>query len=666
MRYISAIVLGLIFAASPQGAVAETVRVLGYIGSHKKEVKAHIVTDRQTFPLQGRPDYLAITEVYPDFVKPVTCEYTVTAQGIHPYERSFRSVGFGELTYFIRASGCDCDGVQVVNRSSSRPSQPVLISSVTGVTKAELEKLLAGDSFTISGLVPSRPKQERARLAQLLADNIAPVPDFGIRVGFGSEVRYANREPKQVEDEVADCAEIAKRVKLPALLGLTSWWSGTPVSVDDGVGGKFGDIQYQQACYSPDSVNPENAELKKLLGNRYDPHYRLSIPNHWSNCPWLTMNSPRLNAYRHRRLDEAVGILKSLTSEDAGWLSGIYLENEPRYWDTHCEAKIGETDPPRLWADFNPLAVEDARNDGVTLDPSDGLSNEELSWLHRNVGRYMQDTTSAYIQSAKAHSMDVGLPLYTHSLQKRDMFPGAEINHPASEWAYAEGARAGIEGMFAMPSDYYRVREWGKWANVNREENDGMSIDLHLWDLRVSYALGADLYNSYNWDSIGAERFFAYVKEFTSNLPVASSTPAQVGSLDRYTFKMKTSHKLQAFSGVEMPVKVGQAFKGSASLGIVFPDGRTISSECTDLDLRVGDHTVVFDFTTPAECGWDQEVLVVLYAFDEDGRIALDSIELNSEAANSIKMLLDLRTQRALSLWSIARAEAKKQRCYLE
>ena len=50
------------------------------------------------------------------------------------------------------------------------------------------------------------------------------------------------------------------------MLGLVSWWAGTPLNVDDGLGGKFGDLKYQQVCYSPNVEVPENPDLRKLLG----------------------------------------------------------------------------------------------------------------------------------------------------------------------------------------------------------------------------------------------------------------------------------------------------------------------------------------------------------------------------------------------------------------
>lgn len=659
MNYSMMVTLSLLTLAASAGA--EQIRVVGYIGSHKTALQAEAVTDIRRFPVQGSPDYIAITEVYPDLPDPVTYDYTVSANGVHPYHRTFRSLGFGRLTYFIKAGGVPVGDVRIAKRSSERPTRPLLIASVSGVSQSELDKLLKQDRFTIMGLLPWEKGKSREELAFSLVDKIEPRPEYGIDRGLSTEIRYAAGDTPRVQQEIADIAELARRFKVPALMGMVSWWSGTPRFIDDGAGGKFGDLKYQQICYAPDRKYPHNPELKKLLGERYNTHYRLSTPNQWSNTPWLTMNNKSLNGYRFRRLYEAVGLLKKAAGGDTRWIAGVFLENEPRYWDAQCEAPLGDLNPPRLWADFNPVVLADASSDGVELDPSDGLSNDELTWLHRNVGRYVQDTVDAYRNGASAHDFGAALPVYTHALQFPKMFPGAAIEHPGSEWAYAKGARSGIEGMFTMPSDFYRLREWGRWGDVNREENDGMSIDLHLWDLRVAYMMGSDLYNSYNWHAIGPERFFAYVKEFLDELPVVQSPPAKVVSMDGYALKMKTPMKLQAFTRIELPIRADKAFKGTAYVGLVLPDGRTMSSEYTPLDLVAGDHIVGFSFTTPAESGWRDDAQVVLYAFDGSGRMALDGIGLNPEAQAAIKLILDLRTQRALSLAAITRAEAVRK-----
>lgn len=644
----SAIALVLVSSAS-----AETVT--GYIGSHKLSYRARTVSGSVSFAVKGAADYLAITEVYPDTPQETVYRYTVSAPGIGSIQRVHRSVGFGPVTWYAKVRRSPVGTVKISGTSSPSP----LISSVRGATEAELKSLLSRDSFTLMGLVPGGAPEVRNKWVDMLAAKLASKPEFGITTGFSSEIYYSNRDSENVREQLLACAGWAQMHKLPVMLGLVSWWGGTPGHVADGHGGRFGDIKYQQVCYSPDVEIDENPELKKLLGERYNRHYGLSVPNQWSNCPWLTMNSDTLNQYRYRRYDEAIATLKNLCSTDGSWINGIYLENEPRYWDTHCEAgnpKAGRQGK-ELWADFNPLAVEAARKDGVDLDPSDGLSNNELSWLHRNVGKYNQEMVDSVRVSMKKHDFGEGLPLYTHSLQHREMFPGGPINHPASEWAYADGCRTGIEGMWSQPSDFTRLREWGPWANLNREENDGHHTDWHLWDLRVAYMMGSDLYNSYNWHAIGAERFFAYVDEFLKELPVVTLPPHEAKLADGAT-SIKLPMKLQAFSRIELPVEVaGGPVKGAACLRVESETGGTFFSDSTPLDLANGRHVVGFDFTTPAEAKWNDAATMVLEVSDARGKpFGSERVRLSVESADQVKLSLDLRAQRALSLDAIGHA----------
>lgn len=649
------VALALVTASS---AYSATVAIQGYIGCHKLAYKVQAVDRQGSFEVKGPVDYLAIMEVYPDTHKPVEYRYLISAPGIGVTERIHKSTGFGPVTYFIKVTKKPLGTVRIRNLQPNK--QPVFISKVWGISEDELQLLLKRDSFILMGLIPNSELDERDRWMQMLASKLASKPKYGIRTGFSTEIYYANRDSANVKQQIETCAKWTQEYGLPALIGLVSWWAGTPMHVPDGLGGKFGDVKYQQICYSPDVEVDEHPQLKELLGERYNRHYGLSVPNQWSSCPWLTMNSNVLNQYRYSRLDEAIGFLSETFGNSERRTYGIFLENEPRYWDTDCEAynpKAGRQGKT-LWADFNPVTVEAAKRDGVVLDPSDGLADDELSWLHRNVGRYNQETINAAKEALGKYSSDSQIPLYTHSLQLRSLFPGGLINHPASEWAYANGARTGIEGMWSQPSDFIRVREWGRWANLNREENDGQHIDCHLWDLRVTYMMGADLYNSYNWHAIGAERFFAYVNEFLENLPIVMLSPTEVKTANN-ALQMKLPMKLQAFSRIELPICVTTGpFEGVLRLTVNSPSGGIFYSEPVAVCESPGYHNVVFEFTTPAEARWNETAIAQLIASDTQGKpVSSKCIKLAITSAQQVKLSLDLRTQRALSLAVINRSE---------
>jgi len=169
--------------------------------------------------------------------------------------------------------------------------------------------------------------------------------------------------------------------------------------------------------------------------------------------------------------------------------------------------------------------------------------------------------------------------------------------------------------------------------------------------------LGADLYNSYNWHAIGAQRFFDYVKEFLAEFPIVELAPAEARFVDRASLKMKTPMKLQAFSRLEVQVKVTKKIAGAAFLGIAFDDGWCFISQQQPISLQPGIRTLGIDFATPAEIPHDKEALVALSVFDSKGKMVPDAVVFTPESAQAIKLILDLRTQRALSLFVINNAK---------
>lgn len=621
----------------------------GYVGCHKLSYAVRETSSMDVTDCGKNADYIAITEVYPDLPGSAEYHYTVSAKGIGTYERRHRGIGFGPETYFIKVRNKPIGEVHL--RSLSK--NPFRILRVTSVTKAEMDRLLSEDRFALMGLASASDNGEE--LVKLLAENLHAKPEYNISTGFSAEIRCANQPADVVKRQLENCADWSKKYSMPAMLGLVSWWSGTPLHESDGQGGQFGDITYQQFCYAPDAEQPENQELKAILGDRYNRHYCLSVPNQWSSTPWLTMNSQLLNAYRYKRMDEAITALKAISS-DVKWLHSIYLENEPRYWDTDCEAGNNTRKAGALWADFNPLTVAAAKKDGVDLDPADGLSNEELLWLYQNVSKYNQECVDAVNKSLRKNSYAASLPTYTHSLQLKDMFPGGKIGHPASEWAYAKGARTGLEGLWSQPSDFARVREWGRWANINREEDDGRHIDEHLWDLRVDYMMGADLYNSYNWNAIGAQRVFDYMNEFLRDLPSVTLSPAEAKSSADGSIEIKTPMKLQAFTGLKVPAETLKPNVSEARLVVLDKDGQLIGSSRQPVAAKPGRSVLSFEFAEPVESSCRDIALIRLEALDKRNQPITDAIRFVESSPNDMKLSLDLRTQRALSLAVIARA----------
>jgi hypothetical protein len=187
------------------------------------------------------------------------------------------------------------------------------------------------------------------------------------------------------------------------------------------------------------------------------------------------------------------------------------------YWADKSDDDNYPMERQNLQADFNPHTVDAAARAGVHLDPKDGLDMAERTWLHGNLSRYMQSCVDTAISAGASR------PVYSHMLLSQK-FPTAGTGHhrPYSETARVRGAGVGLETLRRTELDaLWRVREWGRWGCVNREENDGFSMEYHLAMLQMQYMMGADLFNSYNWIKVNdAGRAVSYFNEFLASLAV--------------------------------------------------------------------------------------------------------------------------------------------------
>ncbi|OQB92206.1 MAG: hypothetical protein BWX84_01066 [Verrucomicrobia bacterium ADurb.Bin118] len=649
-RLLALGVLGLSFSCLAFGQ-APTQEISAWIGANFSSLSVQPIPTSATFALTNpAAEYLAITEAYPESVTLRIFHYLVSGAGLPTYERRYAAKGFGPVTYFLRVPKPAPSRVTLTNLGDAH--RPPLILRLRSVTAADLERVRQADHFQLMGTIIN-PWQGLSEAEQIDSLTRWLPADAGRKItrGFSREIYYANRASNQVHQQLVTARQWSRQTGLPVLLGLVSWWNGTPLHVPDGCGGKFGDLRYQQVCYTLGSVHPDDPELRALLGERYNPHYCRTTPNIWSDTPWLTMNSDRLNEYRAQRLREAAAMLRELTQEDATWIAGIFLENEPRYWDTQSTRDTPQWAGER-WADFNPLVVAAAQRDGVTLDPVDGLSEAELLWLQRNVGRYFQNTVDALRQGLAAVGLTNRFPIYTHSLQLDILFPGVKINQTAADWARARGARAGIEGMWTLPSDFDRVREWGPWADLNREETDGRPIGTHLWDLRVAYAAGAELYNSYNWHAITTNAYFNYARDFLAALPVVSGSPDKVEPVSPRSLRLTPPDALQAFTSVTLPLLVkSQRQPKGATLAVSVTDdaGRQWFSPRQSLSTNsVG--AMEFHFPVPAEIRHLTWGTLQLHAYDLADPSA---VAFAAKDASDVLLKFDMAEQRALSRLAI-------------
>jgi len=337
---------------------------------------------------------------------------------------------------------------------------------------------------------------------------------------------FCTRNATENAAEIERLAALAEKSLVPLRIAFQVHWGGIPKGVSDGAGGKFTDLPYQQITYDPaDKV--EDPGLAALMGDRYDVRFGLSIPNRWSNTPWLTFNHPRLNQLRRIRLTQALVAWREarerLVLEGRGKLLPLELStgDETVYWakgvdDSRYTAINGGTPRTELSADFNPFVVADALNDGVNLDPRDGLSLREREWLHRNMARQQQRIVDWMlaclpadpIRMAGGTSVD---STFAQDLPRRNvftepyampLFPMKDVSpwRPGMEVGCVQGGRSGGEywsGATMLPW-LLKERERGRIALPNLECS-GADDPQILACLQAAYACGARFATLYNW-----------------------------------------------------------------------------------------------------------------------------------------------------------------------
>lgn len=643
---LNRILILVVFAVVMQCSTYASVVVNGVIGDTDVSITALDISVKGVYicNIPSGTKLIRVREVYPDSAPQPRYQYSLYVGKHIIYKRDYIGKGFGTVSCFVSIPEIYANSKSIKLKNDG--DAPIKIAGMNAVNPSELAEIEKSDSFGLFGLITAYGgANDEAKWVKALADGLPKAS--GIYRGFSTEIPYAAWGDDTLKSLIKRHIGYASTYDLAYLPSFVSWWAATPRNITDGKGGKFDDIKYQQICWSPDDNTDEGPAFRALMGDRWNMHYGLTIPNEWSDTPWLTMNSPDLNKYRYNKLDWILKEFFNTASKSKADIKGIYLENEPRYWDTACEASNNKRNWKTCWADFNPFVIADAKRDGVDIDPSNGLDNTERLWLHRNVARYNQDVVDQARATMKSIGINSSMSVYPHSLQLLG-FPGDEIGHTMSEWAYVKGGYTGLEAIWTKLSDFDRVREWGPWTNLNREEGDGREIAEHLWDLRVTYAKGGNLYNSYNWNNIGAERVFAYMKEFLDNLPsVKSANPLFVKTgVDAATFKI--SGDIQGLNQITAQIKSMNSFDGSIEASVYNSKGFLIGYAQSYSPLTSGSNDVVFNFAEAFEL-----------AQNETGTIRISQIggaSINGVDLQNAEFSFNMKRERMQSLYIIKHA----------
>lgn len=380
-----------------------------------------------------------------------------------------------------------------------------------------------------------------------------------VRLGMAFLDYFTVRTAAQMAANYQRYLRLSREYGLPFAIESTADWEGTPRGVPDGKGGYFGDLQYQQILWSPQDqtgpdkdvyVNPggETQRLTELLGDDYEPHYGLSVPNIWGNTPWLTWHHPDLNAYYERKanesLEEVGRLLSELESQGEAWrLLPFSTANESVYWSTRNGIGVADNayteyndgvERRDLYADYNPYTVAAAAEDGVTLDPTDGLSEPEKTWLYKNQSHHQQLFADLFYRGIPRERIQIidGRRVYPEDMLRHNIHseiysrmqePYYSGTFPSTAQGVVEHARPGAQYISLSsynPGGFYhlqKLREFGRIANPNLESSvSGHPPDKTLL-LRQAYVNGSRYTSPYNWHvgSPAAEWINPFIDDMT-------------------------------------------------------------------------------------------------------------------------------------------------------
>jgi hypothetical protein len=309
-----------------------------------------------------------------------TFGYSVYVGDKKVYFRTYEEISGGPNHYFIEIDRdlVGKDGtldMKIVSESNS----PLNLSQIWAYPDfqklADEENIFTKLGFIIARSpnlagIPADPKDDSIETAVRIANGIREkYATKSYDLGFLSFIGYARRSEEESRKAIDKDLAVSAATGLPYHFMLQSWWGGANVG-PDGLGGYFSDLKYESVNYDP--------EAKK---------FKPSFPNQWGNSLWPTKNHPHLNKVNNHRIGIVARYLADRT--EALRTAGdpvpppvIYAEWGPNYGP-----------------DYNAAAVEAAKQDGVTLDPRDGLSREEAQWIYESYGRYFNQQVPTYGES---------------------------------------------------------------------------------------------------------------------------------------------------------------------------------------------------------------------------------------------------------------------------
>lgn len=447
---------------------------------------------RVNIPIKGKWT-LEVQEVNDDRSNSDRTLYRILIDGKPVHLRDYSDNGPGLITYFVDLPATGKSTAAITFKDTS--GHGMRIRSVR--VYSEFEEYCRENRITVPMMITQRALHfdiEKGMSTDLMDRwiNVFKREGAGHRIGFVADIAYLQKGPEYVRTFTEAVSKLMIERKVPLVLGYTTWWGYTPLDTPDGKGKTFRDIEYQQIGFSQfDNYHDPGLKvyMDRCKPGWYDVRYGLTVPNHWSSTPWLTMNNKTLNAARRKGLVQSMRTLNPVLAELerrglSGKLLGIIGDDEPVYWTRIVDVYetgygrvnngVARTD---LLLDFNWSVIQDAARDGITLDPIDGLDRKEKQWLHLNPAYYNRQMIGTIRKNLRKPAIkvnggqlefpidDPGENLFAY-ITGGPGYPLEDRFHPI--WETEVFPEAGL-GLGWIREDYERGRELGRVANSDFE-----------------------------------------------------------------------------------------------------------------------------------------------------------------------------------------------------
>ncbi len=426
-----------------------------------------------------------------------TLAYTVYVDGKEVYYRTYEQISSSPNRYFFAVLNSEIrDFSDISLKIVSDTGNRFNISEIIAYTDF-FEKVR--DQGLDGGLKLYLHSSDSLDTAKTHIDDFSNVSFENFSLGLMFKLNYFSYSNAEIAEKISGMISLAGEYGLPLQLMPSLSWSA-PYDIADGRGGSFSDVKYGQVLYN------------SLTGELVD-----STPNSYGNTPWETWGDPALLTAQKTRISDVWTYVKgylnnALASRKFSVGVSTLIEHSVVYKGPLPQSSVytmGLIDG----GDFSASIVAAAKADGVTLDPTDGLSYREKLWMNEYQAKYVQSLADTYISSYGTDPVIVDngkitYPteqmmnnLFSHTVQWIDQTPShGDLRISGWKSGIGNGFYEASE-EFALIDDirFYQYRvAYGKTANCNFEMSSLNESDKFSASISKLYEAGVDFITLFN------------------------------------------------------------------------------------------------------------------------------------------------------------------------